>query len=244
MLLKQGDARDEIVDRRLAATLAGVAGALNAAAFYAVGFFSANMTGNVSLLSDFLALRSMGKAAFYLSIVLIFIGGSMASTLVINAGRRRAFAGVYALNILIEAGLLMIIGCADIWLPQPQQLQVVVLGLAFCMGLQNAVVTRISDARVRTTHISGMATDIGIELGQLIDIKRNREPAAEAVPVMSRLRLHVETIASFLLGGIVGVWLYRMIEGGLFWLSAGVLLLIGAVALLKAARLSESSNVR
>ncbi|MGO8462711.1 DUF1275 family protein, partial [Rhizobium ruizarguesonis] len=43
-------------------------------------------------------------------------------------------------------------------------------GLAFLMGLQNAVVKRISDARVRTTHVSGMATDLGIELGIAFDI--------------------------------------------------------------------------
>jgi uncharacterized membrane protein YoaK (UPF0700 family) len=42
---------------------------------------------------------------------------------------------------------------------QPQTIQI----QRFLMGLQNAVVTRISNARVRTTHVSGTATDIGIE---------------------------------------------------------------------------------
>ncbi|WP_200847882.1 DUF1275 family protein [Rhizobium sp. 18055] len=55
MLIRQGADRDELADR-LATSLAAVAGALNAAAFYAVGFFSANMTGNVSLLSDHVAI--------------------------------------------------------------------------------------------------------------------------------------------------------------------------------------------
>ena len=47
MLTREGSNRNELIDRRLAAYLAAVAGALNAAAFSAVGFFSANMTGNV-----------------------------------------------------------------------------------------------------------------------------------------------------------------------------------------------------
>ena len=42
----EGISRSDALDRKLAASLAAVAGALNAAAFYAVGFFSANMTGN------------------------------------------------------------------------------------------------------------------------------------------------------------------------------------------------------
>ena len=32
------------------------------------------------------------------------------------------------------------------------------------MGLQNALVTRVSGAVVRTTHMTGVLTDIGIEL--------------------------------------------------------------------------------
>ncbi len=66
------------------------------------------------------------------------------------------------------------------------------------MGLQNAVVTRISDARVRTTHVSGMATDIGIELGIAFDILRGRDRETDAAHNRSKLRLHLYTIAAFL----------------------------------------------
>ena len=51
--------------------------------------------------------------------------------------------------------------------------------------LQNAVVTHISDARVRTTHVSGMATDIGIELGTAFDILRGREKGIDAPDTLS-----------------------------------------------------------
>lgn len=39
--------------------------------------------------------------------------------------------------------------------------------LLFAMGLQNALVTKISNATVRTTHLTGLFTDLGIELSQL-----------------------------------------------------------------------------
>src|SRR3546814_10645675 len=76
MLIRQGAARSSSNDRRLACTLAAAAGALNTAAFQAVGFFSANMTGNVSSLSDHAALGQWLIGAFYLTIVLAFIGGA------------------------------------------------------------------------------------------------------------------------------------------------------------------------
>jgi uncharacterized membrane protein YoaK (UPF0700 family) len=226
MLISQGAARNERINLNLACSLALIAGALNAAAFYAVGFFAANMTGNVSALSDHLATAQWGPGLFFLAIVVTFIVGAAVSSLLINAGRRRGIAGIYAYSILLEACLLALLGLADIWLLTVWRPPLLTLGLAFLMGLQNATVTRISDARVRTTHVSGMATDIGIELGIAIDILRGREPDAHAAENRARLKLHAWTIAAFLLGGVIGVIVYRAIGGYLLLVCAALLLLI------------------
>ncbi|MBD8553974.1 DUF1275 domain-containing protein [Rhizobium sp. CFBP 8762] len=235
MLIRQGVDRDERIDRRLAMSLAGIAGALNAAAFYAVGFFAANMTGNVSLLSDHIALGDWISGFFYLFVVLVFILGAVVSTVAIDAGRSRHLGAIYAYCILAEAFLLALLGAADLWLLSTLRAPVLVLGLAFLMGLQNAVVTRISDARVRATHVSGMATDIGIELGMALDIARGRVHDAEAAQNRSKLLLHVYTVLAFLIGGVAGVLVYR-ITGG--WL------LIAAAALLVAIAFSGIADVR
>jgi uncharacterized membrane protein YoaK (UPF0700 family) len=49
--------------------------------------------------------------------------------------------------------------------------------LLFAMGLQNSLVTSISNATVRTTHLTGLFTDLGIELSQLFfyKLKQQRE---------------------------------------------------------------------
>ncbi|MGC1302876.1 MAG: YoaK family protein [Caulobacteraceae bacterium] len=240
MLISQGDARSIDVDRRLAWILAAVAGALNAAAFRAVGFFSANMTGNVSSLSAHLAAGDLVMGAFYLAIVVAFILGAGFSTLLINLGRRRRIHAIYAFSILAEATLLALLGCADFWLPAASRGAVLVLGLSFLMGLQNAVVTRISEARVRTTHVSGMATDIGIELGMLLDIARGREGPAEAAPVRARLRLHAQTVLAFLAGGVAGVVLYRSIGGFLLIAAAAVLFGVALSGIIRLRRLQDA----
>jgi len=102
------------------------------------------------------------------------------------------------------------------------------------MGLQNAVVTRISDARVRTTHVSGMATDIGIELSMLFDIARGHELHADVASYRSKLRLHVQTVLSFLVGGVVGIVVYLAIGSRLLFGTAAVLLVIALVGIRKA----------
>jgi uncharacterized membrane protein YoaK (UPF0700 family) len=226
MLISQGAARNERINLNLACSLAMIAGALNAAAFYAVGFFSANMTGNVSSLSDHAATAQWGSAVFFLAVVMVCILGAAMSSILINAGRRRGIAGIYAYSILVEAILLAILAAADIWLLTTWRPPLLTLGLAFLMGLQNATVTRISDARVRTTHVSGMATDIGIEIGIAVDILRGKELDAHAAENRTRLKLHVWTIVAFLLGGILGVIAYREVGGYLLLICAGLLFAI------------------
>jgi uncharacterized membrane protein YoaK (UPF0700 family) len=243
MLVSQGAMRGEDLDRQLASTLACVAGAINSAAFVAVGFFSANMTGNVSLLSNQVAMFRWGAAAFYLSIVVLFIVGAVVSTLLINEGRRRDFAGIFGMIILMEAALLVGVGFADVWWPLSSRLPIVVLSLAFLMGLQNAVVTQISDARVRTTHVSGMATDIGIEIGMLLDPFRKAADESERTAYLSRLRLHVATILSFLVGGVVGVLIYR-VTGGFLFCFVGLILTIVALVTLRRAANRQSENAK
>lgn len=92
------------------------------------------------------------------------------------------------------------------------------------MGLQNAVVTRISNARVRTTHVSGTSTDIGIELAIQFDVLRRKTSPKEAPLYIERLNLHCYTLVAFLLGGVAGIWLFQLL-GYTFLRAFGTVLL-------------------
>lgn len=221
MLISTENLRSNAADTKLACTLAAVAGALNTAAFEVVGFFSANMTGNVSSLSDHLAKANLVPGLFFLEIVCIFIAGSAFSTLLINAGRRKNIRAVYAFNIIIEGIGLVLLGAVEIWLNPLAHGVMLILSLSFLMGLQNAVVTRISNARVRTTHISGTSTDIGIELAMLFDVVRRKESPKDAPVYLERLRLHFSTLVSFLTGGVAGIWLFHFLGYG-FLICIGI----------------------
>ena len=232
MLIQSGEARDGAADRRLAWSLAGIAGAMNAAGFYAVGVFSSNMTGNVSSLADHLALANLAAAMPYLGLVAAFISGAATSAMLVSAGRRRGMARIYALSILAEAVLLAGLASADLWLAGAGRAALLAYGLSFLMGLQNAVLTRISNARVRTTHVTGMVTDIGIELGNLLDLawRRRRLDShdGEAEYNAGKLLLHGVTVLSFLGGGVFGVLAYRGL-GPVVLFGAALLLLLLAL---------------
>jgi hypothetical protein len=67
---------------------------------------------------------------------------------------------------------------------------------AFAMGIQNAMVTSFSGMAIRTTHMTGLLTDIGNILGQ------SCRPDSKAE--LWRLRIHVPIFSSFLIGGFFG----------------------------------------
>jgi uncharacterized membrane protein YoaK (UPF0700 family) len=211
MLLREGPARNESIDRALAGSLAFVAGAINAAAFYAAGFFAANMTGNVSAASDYLALGNWRSMSFYLLLVGAFIIGSCVSALLLGSGIRRGASRVYAYVLLGEAALLAAIGLLAPVVSAGHRPAFIVASLAFLMGLQNAVVTRISGAKVRTTHVSGMATDFGIGIAHLWEGWRGHGTIEKRMENRRRMALHATTIVAFFGGGVVGVLLYREI---------------------------------
>ncbi len=240
MLRRTGADRPNVADRHLAWVLAGTAGALNTAGFYTFGLYSSNMTGNVSALAERLGLADLGAAAPYVALVLTFVAGSITSTLLINVGRQRRFAGIYAFNILTEAILLVALACADFWWAGDRHEQLLAYGLSFAMGLQNAIVTRLSDARVRTTHVTGMLTDIGIELGNILSPGAGGRRSPEAARNRASLGLHGLTVTAFLAGGIVGVVGYRRLGAWLLIIIAAALLFISLRAIRSAQQPSST----
>ena len=118
------------------------------------------MADNLSLGSLPLVLRGMAA-------VLSFLLGAFVTTLCIRWARAHSLESEYALPLLAEAALLMVFGLTGRKFIGNRVMGTMML-LCFTMGLQNAIITKISHAEIRTTHVTGIVTDIGIELGKLL----------------------------------------------------------------------------
>lgn len=194
-------------DRLLGALLAFTAGAVNAGGFLVVASYTSHMTGFVSTMADNLVLGEFQIVMVAGGAVLAFTAGAVVTTLLVNWARRRSLRSSYALPLLLEALLLMLFGAIGATLNQDMAWtsSITLLLLAFLMGLQNAVITKVSSAQVRTTHMTGIITDIGIELGKLL--YWNRDPGPLHPPVVAngaKLRLLGLLLGMFLIGGIAG----------------------------------------
>ena len=178
-----------------AVALACVAGMVNVIGY--LGFEHqavSHLTGTTSLLGAALAQGDLRAIVHLWGMLIAFCVGAMLSGLVIQdqtlkLGRR------YGVALALEAALLLL----SIPLFKQQQIWGALLAAMAC-GLQNAMVTTYIGAAVRTTHLSGMFTDLGIGLGHLL----------RGMPLpMRRLTLSGLIISGFLGGGVLGAWFYR-----------------------------------
>jgi len=223
--------RTDLSNRRLGRALAFVAGAVNAGGFFAVGQYTSHMSGVVSALADNLALGHSGLLLAGLASLAAFFLGAATSAILINWGRRRAAHSCYALPLLLEAALLLAFGLLGARLAAHGHIAATVALLCFVMGLQNAIVTKASRAEIRTTHVTGLVTDIGIELGKLCYWNR----AADAAPVTAdhrRLALLGSLLAMFLAGGVAGAFGFQQLGFVATLPLAAALLLLAIVPLL------------
>ena len=148
-----------------------------------------HLTGTTSMLGAAIAAGDLNATLHLAALIGSFVAGTVLSGFLIKEstlklGRR------YGVALLIESFLLFL----AVWLLRRNSVYGVFSASCAC-GLQNAMVSTYSGTVIRTTHLSGMFTDLGIFLGH----------ALRGLPVdKPRLRLCFLVISGFLVGGVVG----------------------------------------
>jgi uncharacterized membrane protein YoaK (UPF0700 family) len=240
LLVREGALRSESLNRQLAWAMAFVAGAVNAGGFLAVSHYTSHVTGVVSSMADELADGDLATALAALAMMLSFLAGAFFCTTLISFGQRRRMRSRYALTLVIEAVLMMVFGFMGNRLQQEIRftLPSTVMLLCFIMGMHNTVTSIISGAAVRTTHLTGTVTDIGIELSRLTYVNvHHRQGRERIVANRQKLTLLLLILVSFMAGGITGALGFRHIGFKVTVPLAGFLWFLAARPLLLEARL-------
>lgn len=223
-----GRERTSEANRHLGMTLAFVAGAVNAGGFLAVSQFTSHMTGILSVIAENLVLRHMQLAAAGTASFVAFLSGASTSAILLNWARRKQLQSEYALALLFEAALLMLFGLLGHHLDRhagPFTTTTVLL-LCYVMGLQNAIITKVSGAEIRTTHMTGNATDLGIELGKLFYWNLDGTARNKVMANREKLKIHAGLIAFFFMGGCLGALGFKHLGFGMTLPIAALLLVI------------------
>ncbi|MGG7035303.1 MAG: YoaK family protein [Flavobacterium sp.] len=223
MFIHHGRSRTSLHNLQIASLLSFVAGLVNVAGFLAVTKLTTNVTGHFAYFVDEVFKLNFWQSFIYFLYIFFFFLGSFTSSFLAELTSRNNENYVYIVPTAIESLILFLIAAfgKNLIAENPD---LIAFSLLFAMGLQNSLVTRISKATVRTTHLTGLFTDLGIELSRLFFY---REPELRN-KLFSSIKLRFSIIGFFFLGGITGGIFYSNIGLYVLWLGTS-LLIIGMI---------------
>lgn len=218
MLHHKGKNRTVKHNLRLATILSFVAGMVNITGFLGVAKLTTNVTGHFAHLIDGFSRMNFWEGSFYLFYILSFLAGSFVSNTLIETEMRARRFNKFVLPILIESTILSVVA-ALIYFEVLSSGHLIACLLLLAMGIQNSFVTKISDTVVRTTHLTGLFTDLGIELSQLCF----PQPTKLRKKLKANVGLRFSIVGFFFLGGIVASVLFNHFYFNTLLFAVGVL---------------------
>ena len=164
-----------------------------------------HLTGTSSMLAEALATWNINQIQHWTAMLSSFVAGAVVSGFIIQDSTLRLGRRYHA-ALLLESALLLV--AAHLLM---RDMDAGLYVAAAACGLQNAMVSTYSGSVIRTTHLSGMFTDLGIFLGH----KLRRLPMDQR-----RFILCLVVISGFIAGGVTGAVLFRRLEFGSLFVPA------------------------
>lgn len=203
---------------KLATLLGLTAGLVNAEGFLGFSVLTTNITGHAALLAEGIARQNWENAQLIVLWMLLFLAGAFTSGLFLSLfGANQRYS--YSIPIVIEMVILVFSALYGYKYDGTTMSKLIFAGsLLYAMGLQNALVTLVSGSVVRTTHLTGIFTDLGIELAQML-----KSTVKDRKALLLKIRLKLFIICSFLSGAIAGAYLFKRIGFRSFYIPVVIL---------------------
>jgi uncharacterized membrane protein YoaK (UPF0700 family) len=218
--------------------LAFLSGSVNVGGFLACGRFVTHMTGFATLFGMHAGDGRWDAAVGISSIPAFFLLGVMVSAHLVDRPFRRGGRPHYGLVMLLVSACLLaatlfgyfgVFGAFGEEIRLKQDYFLLAL-LCAASGLQNAAITTSSGASVRTTHLTGLTTDLGIGLVRAWSAPATAEGREAAVLEWKWAGVRIGTWTAFAVGGAMGAVLYMRYRYLGFAMPAGLALYAAAVA--------------
>lgn len=223
MLRKFSNSRTLKDNVRLGTMTAFSAGMVNVLSLLLFLSFSSNVTGYYAIVAAEIVQGNWYQTAIVLAwIFLFFLGSFVANLMIIHFNKRNKYFA-HSLPIILEIICILSVGIYGSFFYREtlDETEVLLALMLFAMGLQNGLTASISNFAVKTTHLTGTTTDLGILFSMFTkaEFRNNKVLRGRA------LLLSCITIA-YVLGAMAGGVGYYKFGFGLFYLICAFLLVI------------------
>lgn len=205
------------------------AGCINAGGFLATGRFVTHVTGFATLFGADLLHGHVAASIRILSVPGFFLLGSMVAGMLTDRRIHHRKTPRYDLVMALCAACLLLAAAAG-ELEQfgsfgaesrIEEAYFLLALLCLASGLQNGAITSSSGSSVRTTHLTGLTTDLGLGIARLLTL-RPTDAGFRAERLASGLR--AGTILAFIAGSAAGAALFLTLRYRGFLLPAAIAL--------------------
>lgn len=220
MFRHKGKYRTFAHDLRLAILLSFVAGLVNITGVLALKTLTTNVTGHFAFFAEEIMRHDYATAITFFLFTVFFLLGSFISSFLQELISLKNPDWSHIFPITLEMVILIAVGIFGTTIGLfTLDGKLTAFFMLLSMGIQNSLVTNISKATVRTTHLTGLFTDLGIELSQLFFYKKPEEVKKLKTSIFLRLSI----ITFFFLGCFSGGIIYQLLEIKTLFVAAFVL---------------------
>lgn len=187
----------------LTAFAAGMTNVISVIIFFA---FTSNVTGHYAILAQEVAKGNWYQASIVLIWISLFLLGSFISNFsVINRKGKYGKYLSHALPLILEIACLLFVGIYfhNYYTESLKETEILVGVMLLAMGLQNGLTASISNGAVKTTHLTGLTTDLGILFSMLTKKRYRKEKQT-----VQKAQLLITILISYLSGGILSGIIY------------------------------------
>lgn len=188
-------------------------GYINAGGFLATGRFVSHVTGFATLFGVDIANNEIDIALGILSVPIFFLAGAFIAGLLIDRPLYRKqtphvdwVMGLSALCLFAASAAGYGINFNDVGaILGLKESYLLLILLCLASGLQNAAITSSSGKTVRTTHLTGLTTDLGLGLARVFTFDLQKD----SIKRETRSNyLRIGSILSFIGGSMIGAWIF------------------------------------
>ncbi|CAN5471146.1 hypothetical protein BH23BAC1_BH23BAC1_20540 [soil metagenome] len=212
--------KDNIILGILTAFSAGMVNVASVLIFFA---FTSNVTGHYAIIASEIVRGNLYPVAVVFAWIFLFFLGSFTSNLIVISYNKRNAYIAHASPLILEILCLIAVGFYGQFYYQETlvETEFLLCLMLFAMGLQNGLTASISNFAVKTTHLTGTTTDLGI-LTAMFTQKQYRMNEN----LVGKAKLLVSITLSYVLGAVFAGYVYFYMGFGVFYVVSIFLVVV------------------
>ncbi|ASU33416.1 YoaK family protein [Mucilaginibacter xinganensis] len=223
MLRQSKDDRTFKENAMLASSTAMVSGMTNIAGMVAFLAFTSNITGHVANLAKHIVDQNFREIIVFVVWLLMFFAGAFISSFIVRSYNHTSYYRAHSLPVIIEIVILLFVAVYghNFYKETQFEREIVIGAILFSMGLQNSLVSTISGGLIKSSHLTGLFTDLGGDIAEWI-----HPNAKKTETVKNKIYIRLTILSFYLMGAVLGGFLFNIFDFALFYFVPVILVTI------------------